>query len=669
MYERNAIVLERFFNKKFGYDLKNNLKTNFNDYCELIEQLEVYKNVSDEEENIIKEYDSIADKIRETQAKQETLDKKNQQLQDDRKEIFRNIDESSDTIRKKTEIVNNSINKLNNEIEENSQKFVEIITEFNEKSTIRTTCERNRRKVENEYNKKLNQTLDNFQDIEKSLVNQAKKFSETDTEGIEKELTDKIEKNGEKEKIPFNEDVISKAIILAVDIHKKETDLLTSIYDKMSRLFNEIKNNTVKIDKHKKTVKDSKVKLEFLSVLKEYLVQFLDNERITAVNGEKEHKSLMKEACRNLDLDLKQVNNLYSILLKEISNKVGKKTYDELYNYNYLIELEETSKAFDEKVKKLNLPVTVINPNYWRIDGMRKIYETFDKNVTEHYGRDLSKYNVTEEDEEDDTETDVTAVLKEDNIKEEKNEIKEEENEEKLDPKSEIDKKIEMILGLSKRNLREEIKKGREESKEDTEEDEEFEKENWEEDSGLDDDLEELDLNETEEIIDEEINNEEDNWGDDSDLEEFDFGEEDDFEEDNNDTNVDEFDEVDEEEDEWEEDDEEDKEEEFENETNLEETEEDDNWDDEEIAETDWDDNETDEEDFWNDNDWDDEEDDDKENTVENKLENQQSTPDVDIWGKSIKKNTKEDNWENEFINIKEKSKKKKGFFNKFKNN
>ena len=142
----------------------------------------------------------------------------------------------------------------------NSQQFVQSIAEFNEKTTIRTTCERNRRKVEGEYNKKLNQILDNYSDIDVKFVKKAKGFIETETDDIENELKDKVQKNGEKERIPFNEDVITKAITLSVDIQKRETDILASIYDKMSRLFTEIKNNSVKIDKHKKNIKDSKIK-------------------------------------------------------------------------------------------------------------------------------------------------------------------------------------------------------------------------------------------------------------------------------------------------------------------------------------------------------------------------------------------------------------------------
>ena len=55
MYERNAIVLERYFNQMFGYNMKNNIKTNFKDYCELVEYFEKYRDITDEEDNIMQE--------------------------------------------------------------------------------------------------------------------------------------------------------------------------------------------------------------------------------------------------------------------------------------------------------------------------------------------------------------------------------------------------------------------------------------------------------------------------------------------------------------------------------------------------------------------------------------------------------------------------------------
>ena len=35
----------------FGYNMKNNIKTNFDDYCDLVECLEKYKDISDEEDS------------------------------------------------------------------------------------------------------------------------------------------------------------------------------------------------------------------------------------------------------------------------------------------------------------------------------------------------------------------------------------------------------------------------------------------------------------------------------------------------------------------------------------------------------------------------------------------------------------------------------------------
>ena len=569
MYERNAIVLERYFNQMFGYNMKNNIKTNFKDYCELVESFEKYRDITDEEDNIMQEYDLIANKIREVQKKQEILSKKNTKYQAEREEIFQNIDENSEIIQKKFNVINNNIEQVNEQIKENANDFIEVITEFSEKSEIRTACGRTRRNIESEYNKKLNKALNDYKEIDIDIEKTAKQFIDIPTDEIEEELKEKIQKNGEREKIPFNMEVITKAITLCVDVQKRETEILANIYDKTSRLFSEIKSNAPKGDKHKKIIKDSKSKLEFVGALKEYLVQFLDNERLTAVNGAEEHNKLMKEACENLDEDIVQINNLYTLLLKEISKKITKKTYAELYNINYLKDLEKKSEEFEKQIKKLNLPVTIINPNYWRIEGMKRIYDVFYKNVTEEYGRDLSEYMPKEENGiDEDNDFDDVKELKEKNKNEKsrktKRKIKEIVQEEEPDPKindevdDEIDDKIDMILGFNdERN---------------------------------------------------------DEWDDEEISPEDDFREEDDDIEEEKD-----WDDEIEDDEEWEED----------------------------IADIDDDDD-----------DWDDDIEEEKEEEEEEEEE---------IEPKS--KKTKQDDWENEFIKIndKNKSKDKKGFFNKFK--
>ena len=89
MYERNAIVLERYFNQMFGYNMKNNIKTNFKNYCELVDCFEKYRDISDEEDSIMQEYDLIANRIREVQKKQEILSKKMQNIKVKEKKYFK----------------------------------------------------------------------------------------------------------------------------------------------------------------------------------------------------------------------------------------------------------------------------------------------------------------------------------------------------------------------------------------------------------------------------------------------------------------------------------------------------------------------------------------------------------------------------------------------------
>ncbi|HCC04560.1 MAG TPA: hypothetical protein DEP51_06915 [Clostridiales bacterium] len=633
MYERNAIIIERFFNNLFGYDIKNNIKANYEYYCELIDVSERYKTVTEEEEEIIIEYDIIANKIRDIQKKQEILNKKNTQLQQERNEVFENIEEDANLIQKKLDKVNNAINNLDEEIKENASNFTNVVAEFNEKSIVRDKCGKKRRVIEKEYNNKLNDTLENYKNIDINLAKRAKQFIELDSTESENELKNKIQKNGEKEKVPFNKEVIEQAINVSIDTQKRETDILANIYEKTNKLFSEIKSNSIKIEKHKKTIVDSKCKLSFINAIKEYIIQFLDNERLAAVNGEEEYSKLMEEACKNINEDLVQINNLYALLIKEITRKATKKSYLDLYNIEYLKDLERNAEEFENQVKKLKLPVAVINPNHWRIDGMKRIYEVFNKSVTEEYGRDLKEF-INIDNEEDDSDEDESS---DEEIKiEENNEIEnidinnyeddnnaefEQEDNEKEDEdniKSDIDKKIDVILGI-------------------TENDEKNSKTN---DKNIDnkDDIDEYD---------------EDEWDEDVDI----FDEDEDFEDEESTTDkaVDDLFEND-----------------FDdsNEDTLEDLDIDDFEDDEDIEIFETDNNEDQE----------------KEIIINNKNDNEvfddfDEEADYDIWGNNITKKEKKphhrqqnnekkqnDDWENEFVNFDNKGKNKKStFFSKFK--
>ena len=67
MYERSAIVLERYFDKIFGENKENNLKTNYGNYTRIIEELKEYQRIIEEEEKVIEQFDQIANEIRSIQ--------------------------------------------------------------------------------------------------------------------------------------------------------------------------------------------------------------------------------------------------------------------------------------------------------------------------------------------------------------------------------------------------------------------------------------------------------------------------------------------------------------------------------------------------------------------------------------------------------------------------
>lgn len=442
MYERNAIVIDRYFSNIFEYDKKNNIKVNGNNYFELVDVLEKYQEASEIENNIMDEYEKTANKIKEIQKTQEGLNKKNLKYFESRKSLFENLDEDEEELKKEFDNIEAEIRANENEIRNNTDRFIEGIKEFNEKSEVRSKCGRERRIIENDYQRILNLTIENYKNILKEKLREMKSFLKTeDKEKIKEQMKEKIQKNGAKEKVPFDSNVINKAIDTSLYIEGKKAEILLSIYDKTTKLLDEIKNDNVKIAKHKKQVKDSKSKLEFLNVITEYIILFLDNERMNTIGGENEHRKIMSEACNNLQNDLIEIQNMYSLLIKEINGKSTKKSYKELYNIEYLNDLKEKEIKFEKNISKLNMTGTVIYPDYWRIEGMQKIYDTFRSIITDVYEVDLSEYEPL----------DITFEVKENVLENEADKVDDkkdeeiQENEENIVDK-EIDNKKEIAL-------------------------------------------------------------------------------------------------------------------------------------------------------------------------------------------------------------------------------
>ena len=203
--------------------------------------------------------------------------------------------------------------------------------------------------------------------------------------------------NGKNERVSFNSDVIEHAVKIRIKIAKREAECYMLSFDRLKKLLVEIDSDSLKLVKYKKILRDISVKLSFLSAEKEYIVSFLDNERMTSINGAKAHNQMMKDACQNFEADIEQIENLYDLILKEITGKSTKKAYKELYNKTYLRDIEEKARSFEKEINSIKTNIaTVINTNYWRIDGIKHIYEVFQKDVSEKFEKDLSEYQLEE---------------------------------------------------------------------------------------------------------------------------------------------------------------------------------------------------------------------------------------------------------------------------------
>mgnify|MGYP000594202145 CR=1 FL=1 len=145
MYERSAIVLEKYFNKIFGFNEKNNLKNLYNSYKNIIEETCKYQEIIGEEEKQIEQFDQIANEIRNIQQEQKKLYKSNIKLEEDRNKLFDDLDEDPALLEKKLEKIGQTILSNNERLEELKNGFTENLNEFNERQKERNKCSKARR--------------------------------------------------------------------------------------------------------------------------------------------------------------------------------------------------------------------------------------------------------------------------------------------------------------------------------------------------------------------------------------------------------------------------------------------------------------------------------------------------------------------------------------------
>lgn len=451
MYERNAIVLERYLSNIFGKNDETNVKSSFEIYKDILEEMEKYQVVTKEEEKVIKEFDEIAKNMQTIQKKQEVLCSENMEHEEERNKLFNDLDQAPEMIEKKILRLEQDIDENIAEQKEIRENYIELLNKFVEKQKERNKCAKTKRATETNHIKILNDTIQKIENIDLTCVKKVKEFINIDNDTIIQSLTKIMLENGKNEKVKFDNDVIKKAVGIRVDIAKKEAECYTNIYEKLRKLMSEIESDNLKLDKYKKLLKNVMIKLDFIEAEKEYIISFLDNERMTAINGEKLHKQMMKEATVNFEKDIKQIKNLYDLILREIAGKASKKAYRELYNSTYLLDIEETEKSFNQEASSIKSNVgTMINTNYWRIEGIKNLYEVFNKEIEENFERDLTEFMPEEEQEDDDYEEEAQeqphetnqAIFEEEYLKEEQEDEEEEwfiSNDEIEDKKQEED--------------------------------------------------------------------------------------------------------------------------------------------------------------------------------------------------------------------------------------
>ncbi len=411
MYERSAIVLERYFDNLLNYRRECNLRDNYNNYCELVEKLEKYQINYQKEVAATKEYNTSLERIKQIQLAQKGLYKKSAKLEYDRNLLFNNLDGKIEDIRKCIEKIEEDVQENNASMQETKENLLSALEDYNEKRFELSKCKRYKKMAENDYNELYEISKNNYDGITAENIAEAKAFAKFDDES---DIIETLAQNGKDEKIPFNEEVIECATKFGIEIAKKEAASYLVIYDKMTKLLSDIDDGTAKINLHKKYVRNEKAKIDFILSVKEYQVQFLDYERMTVIHGRKSHNRLMSEACENFNTDIAQIDNLYELLLKEISNKATKKAYKELYNKSYLTDIKEKEEKFKKEKNRVNLnTATLINSNYWRIDGIKGIYTTFYKNVSEVFGRDVAEFDIPKEFDSDNISEETAAPVDE----------------------------------------------------------------------------------------------------------------------------------------------------------------------------------------------------------------------------------------------------------------
>lgn len=397
MYERSAIVLERCFDKLFKFNQESNLKSNYINFVQIIEELKNYQKTSIDEESTMRKFEEIVEVVEEIQNRQTNLHNSNLELENERNTLFNDLGENPSAVDSRLNNIEIALDENNEKLKKIREEYIKALIIFIERQKERNKYARLRRKIESEHIKIIKYTISEFEKIDEKDAKAIKRFATIDKQQYKEKIINTMIRNGKSEKIPFNSQVIEKAVEVRLAISEREAELYFSIYEGMKKILAEIENENINITKAEKLARDVGVKLNILNAEKEYIVGFLDNERLTVVNGARTHSQLMETACKDFELDINQIDNLYELVIKETLGKSTKKAYNDLYNKTYLRDIEQGERKFEQEITNLKVNMgTVINSNYWRIEGIKNVYNVFQEEVTEKFNKDLSDYKIEE---------------------------------------------------------------------------------------------------------------------------------------------------------------------------------------------------------------------------------------------------------------------------------
>lgn len=402
MYERSAIVLERYFDTLFGLNQKANIRACYESFKSIVEEIENYQVIVSEEEEAINEFEEIAKKVERVQDRQEKIFRDNISLEETRNSLFNNFTDTPTIIERKLIKVEDNISKNNDELKELRETYSKYLVEYWEKLETKEKHINKRKETEENYFTIVTEANKNLDNISESIILDIEAtISESNNSEIKDELIELMLNNGKSEKVKFNEDVVKQAVKNRIDIAIREAECYIIAYKKLSKLLIEINGDgNLRLGKYQKALKEINVKLAFINAEKEYLVEFLDYERMTAINGQKAHKQMMEDACNNFKADINQFKNLYELILKEVAGKATKKIYMQLYDKNYLRDIQDKERKFEREVTGIKLKAgTIINSNYWRIEGIKNVYEVFLREVSDNFNKDLTDLKLEEIDE------------------------------------------------------------------------------------------------------------------------------------------------------------------------------------------------------------------------------------------------------------------------------